>query len=222
MSSSLSNADHHWHADEPKSLGNAAIRELRLTLLSATHIARLTAFVEDLRSRRGVADHIPHFDPLDGGTLAECLFLLEAPGPQAITSGFISRNNPDETAKNFFTFNQNAGLDRRRTVVWNVVPWYVGTGKKIRPVSSEDIRDAEPALRSLLPLLPNLKIVVLVGQKAARAETLLRQLNPTLRIMQIPHPSPLFVNRFPENKDRLKTAFKEVAAVINGAAGVVP
>ncbi|PTR05364.1 uracil-DNA glycosylase [Nitrosospira sp. Nsp5] len=218
MPNSLSNLNHHSHVDEPKSLGDAAIRAHRLTQLSASHIAPLTAFVEDLRSQQDLTDEIPNFDPFDGGTLAECLFLLEAPGSRAVKSGFISRNNPDETAKNFFTFNRHAGLDRRRTVVWNIVPWYVGTGQKIRPVTLNDIRDAEPALRSLLPLLPNLKVVVLVGQKAARAETLLRRFNPVLRIIQIPHPSPLFVNRFPKNKSLLHTAFAEVVAAINDAS----
>ena len=40
---------------------------------------------------------IPHFDPLDGGSNAQVLFLMEAPGPKASASGFVSRNNPDET-----------------------------------------------------------------------------------------------------------------------------
>jgi hypothetical protein len=59
-------------------------------------------------------DHaIPYFDPLDGGVGASVLFLLEAPGPRAVASGFISRDNPDETAKNFHEFNAAAGLARR-------------------------------------------------------------------------------------------------------------
>jgi hypothetical protein len=66
--------------------------------------------------------------------------LLEAPGGRAVGSGFVSRNNPDETAKNFFLLNQEAGLPRSRTVTWNVVPWYVGSGEKIRAVTDADIR----------------------------------------------------------------------------------
>jgi hypothetical protein len=53
---------------------------------------------------------------------AECLFLLEAPGGNAVE--FISRNNNDETAKNFFKLNTDANLPRMRTVSWNIVPWY--------------------------------------------------------------------------------------------------
>ncbi len=73
---------------------------------------------------------VPHFDPLDGGINARVLFLLEAPGAKAVASGFVSRNNPDETARNFFDLNMAAGIARRDTVCWNVVPWYIGTGTK--------------------------------------------------------------------------------------------
>ena len=69
--------------------------------------------------------------------------------------------------------------------------------------------------RLLLPLLPNLKVAVLVGQKAAKAKPTLLQLNPALRIMQIRHPSPLFVNRSPENQGRMEAAFMQVVAVID-------
>jgi uracil-DNA glycosylase len=39
--------------------------------------------------------------------------------------------------------------------------------------------------------------------------------------MQIPHPSPLFVNRFRENEDRLRAALKEVATAVNDATCIV-
>ena len=87
-------------------------------------------FVQLIRQETGLAREIPYFDPLDGGIAAKCFFLLEAPGPKAVVSGFISRNNPDETAKNFFNLNQDADLPRKSTVSWNVVPWYIGSGKK--------------------------------------------------------------------------------------------
>jgi hypothetical protein len=41
------------------------------------------------------------------------LFVLEAPGPQAVRSGFMSRNNPDETAKNWFDPSRDTGINRR-------------------------------------------------------------------------------------------------------------
>lgn len=86
--------------DAPSSLTNKSTKDHRKSLLKDEHIASLTAFVDRMKKpKRG---KVPYFDPLDGGQYAEILFLLEAPGPRAVESGFISRNNPDPTAKNFF------------------------------------------------------------------------------------------------------------------------
>src|SRR5258708_18766606 len=114
--------------DTPKSLAQPNERANRLALIKAPHVAPLNDMVEALRDEFGPPYQIPYFDPLDGGTSAECLFLLEAPGPKAVASGVISRNNPDETARNFFLLNQQAGIDPSRTVTCNVLPWYVGSG----------------------------------------------------------------------------------------------
>lgn len=97
---------------------------------------------------------IPYFDPLDGGTLATLLYLLEAPGPRAVASGFVSRDNPDETAKSFLLLNQEAGIDRRRTVVWNIVPWYLGDGGRIRAAEVGDTTAGAGSLERLFGLLP--------------------------------------------------------------------
>ena len=67
--------------------------------------------------------------------------LLEAPGPKAVLSGFVSRNNPDGSAKNFFEFNAQAKIPRKLTVTWNVVPWYIGDGKRIRSANRADLQN---------------------------------------------------------------------------------
>jgi hypothetical protein len=201
--------------DAPKSLASAEERRVRLALLDAPHVAPLTRFVVDLRAQMGPQYSIPNFDPLDGGINADCLFLLEAPGPNAITSGFISRNNPDETAKNFFLLNQEASIVRTRTVSWNVVPWYVGSGTRIRAANPSDIRLALPALTKLLQLLTRLRIVALIGRKAATAREAVTSLCPVARIFTLPHPSPMFVNRSPHNRERILVALREVAAALN-------
>ena len=126
--------------DAPKTLASEAERVTRSALLSQSHVEDLTHLVARMRAAKGAGYRIPDIDPLDGGAHAEVLFLLEAPGPKAVASGFISRNNPDETAKNFFLLNAEAGIDRRRTVIWNVVPWYIGSGTKIRPAKRDDVR----------------------------------------------------------------------------------
>ncbi len=116
--------------DKPKSLKDEAVKQERRSLLEQSHVATLTEFVDEIRDRKLQEhspdfrkEHIPYFDPLDGGVKSRCLFLFEAPGGRAVKSGFVSRNNPDETAKTFFELNERAGLDRCLTVSWNIVPW---------------------------------------------------------------------------------------------------
>jgi uracil-DNA glycosylase len=198
--------------DAPKTLGLRAERLRRLELLSQDHIAPLTAFVERIREAEGLDDEVPYFDPLDGGVNARCLCILEAPGAKAVASGFISRNNPDETAKNSFLLYQEAGIPRSETVLWNIVPWYIGDGSRTREADGNDIREGLEYLRKLIQLLPRLQAVVLVGQKAQKVERDIRRANPRLRILRSPHPSPLFVNNKPENRGIILDVLQELAA----------
>lgn len=204
--------------DAPKSLADSSARKARLAALSQPHIAPLAAYVQRLRQAEGHAGRVPDFDPLDGGVLAECLFLLEAPGARAVSSGFISRNNPDETAKNFFLLNQEAGLVRARTVTWNVVPWYVGSGERIRAVTEADIRASSPHLKELLGLLPALRAVVLVGRKAQRARPMFERLAPHCALFECAHPSPLSLNGRPARRAEVLHCLNTVAAHIGAAA----
>ena len=199
--------------DRPKSLRDLVELDRRRARLNDPHVAPLTKFVEKLHHERHVERKIPYFDPLDGGINARVLFVLEAPGPKAVESGFVSRNNPDESAKNFFLACQTAGLRRRDMVVWNIVPWYIGDGTKIRAATVADIEEGLLYLARLLVLLPKLNAVVLVGRKAQRIETWLRARRPDLRLFNCPHPSPVFVNRRPENRERLLSALR---AVVDG------
>lgn len=181
----------------------------RRARLQEAHIAPLTAFVERLRATTGHADAVPYFDPLDGGVAAELLFLLEAPGPKAVGSGFVSRNNPDRTALNLCLLLQQAGIPRRATVLWNIVPWYIGTGSRIRPPTGADIGAGLRTLPLLLQLLPRLRAVVLVGGSAKGAHRRIAQM-VRLPIHHVPHPSPRFINRNPQNRRRLLAALRQV------------
>lgn len=200
--------------DVPKLLGDARAKIERMQLLREPHIAPLTDYVERLREEAGPGAGIPYFDPWDGGIEAEVLFLLEAPGAKAVSSGFISRNNPDETAKNMFEICQEAGLDRKSTVLWNAVPWYIGTGSKIRAATPADLEAGLKPLPRLLELLPKVKTIVLVGRKAEKA---LRQINRVkYRVFTSPHPSPLFVNNAPGNREKLLSVFCQVREYVAG------
>ncbi|WP_198294382.1 uracil-DNA glycosylase [Burkholderia ubonensis] len=185
------------YPDTPRAFAQRRIVELRRLMLSEPHVAPLTAYVEELRAKHPKWE-FQDFDPLDGGIDADILFLLEKPGPMTSPtgkrqgSGFISRDNDDPTAEALFKFMQQAGIDRKRTVLWNVVPGWDGT----RKLNSVQVRDGVTELANLMVLLPRVKTVVLVGGKAARAEKFMASMN--LRIFRSAHPSPLVYARYPE------------------------
>jgi hypothetical protein len=181
----------------PKSLADASVPAARRAALSQPHKAPLVAFVEHLRGRCGQGRRVPDFDPLDGGVHAECLFLLEAPGGRAVASGFVSRDNPDETAKNFFLLNEEAGLTRANTVIWNVVPWYVGTGSRIRAATRADIAAAAPFLDEFLGLLPRLRVVVLSWEEVPARESVARRRLRAVRDLCVSPSKPDVTERAP-------------------------
>jgi hypothetical protein len=174
----------------PRSLASEAARRERLTALNQPHVAPLPQFVHALRDRDD--REYPYFDPADGGVDATILFLLEKPGPMTVPtgkglrqgSGFISRDNDDPTAEASFRFYLEAGVDRRRSVVWNVIPGWNGTIK----VTPAELRAGVADLGELLSLLPRLRTIVLVGRRAARAEPLIRDLGD-YAVFHSAHPS---------------------------------
>jgi uracil-DNA glycosylase len=200
--------------DAPRALGILEHRKHRLAQCYEPHVRDLTAFVERIRNERGCGDSVPYFDPADGGVEAECLFVLEAPGRRAKESGFVSRNNPDESAKNWLDLNATASVPRHRTIIWNIVPWYVGADGRVRAVRATDIEQGWPYFCELLGMLPRLRVVVLVGRKAQKVESRLRAVRPRLRRMRCPHPSPQFINRKAQNRKLLLASLRKVAAVL--------
>jgi uracil-DNA glycosylase len=195
-----------------KTLARDEARAARHSALHLQHIEPLTQLVEAIRLERSCGLKVPYFDPEDGGIDAECLFVLEAPGRRAMESGFVSRDNPDETAKNFLLLHAEAKIPRSRTVSWNIVPWYIGERGRIRMATPQDIEEGWPYLLRVLELLPRLKVAVLVGRRAQRVHARLAKLGRDLVIFNCPHPSPLFINRFPGNRALLAQQLSAVAA----------
>jgi hypothetical protein len=176
--------------EAPRSLRDPEAREARRRLLTEPHVRPLTQYVEGLRARSPA--EFPDFDPLDGGVEARLLFLMEKPGPMTSAerdgrqgSGFISRDNDDPTAQAIFTFMREAGIPRRETVLWNLIPGWNGERRVTGQEKKEGVREA---LR-LVRLLPNLKAVVLVGAKAGLAAPLLEDRGLIIRRSR--HPSPI-------------------------------
>ena len=166
-------------AAQPGALRVQAERARRRALLALPHAAPLAAYAAGLR-RPGV--QVPDFDPLDGGTGARVLFLLEKPGPGIHPDGFVSRDNDTPTAGAIRAFMAQAGLPRADTALWNLVPWWNGT----TAVTGAERAAGLAALAVLLPLLPNLDTAVLVGRTAGAARNALG----SLRVLESAHPSP--------------------------------
>jgi uracil-DNA glycosylase len=197
--------------DQAKALGDLRVREARRVALDAPHMDSLVQYVQDLRTSSSAEYQIPDFDPLDAGVNAKIFFVLEAAGPKATASGFVSRDNPDETAKKFRELLAIVGISRGNTVLWNIVPWYIGDGGRIRAARTAEIREGVPHLLKLIGLLPQIRAIVLVGRKAQRTSEMLAQARLDLTQYHMPHPSPMFVNRAPENRLRLAADLRVVA-----------
>ncbi len=180
-------------AAAPRALRDPGARSLRRRLLDAPHIRPLNEYAAGLRKRPGV--EVPDFDPLDGGVDARLLFLFEKPGPMTAAdgarrgsrkgSGFISWDNDDPTAENTFLFMREAGIPRKLTVTWNVIPWWNGTTE----VTPAELREGAEETRRLAGLLPRLRAVVFVGAKASRARPHLEDTG--LVFFSSCHPSPV-------------------------------
>lgn len=163
-------------------------------MLREPHVAPLTTYAATLRDRN--MGEVPNFDPLDGGIDARVLFLFEKPGPKTSEagggSGFISRNNDDPTAEATFGFMQEANIPRKITVTWNVIPWWNST----RGITSEELRRGAACVAELSDLLPQLRVVIFVGVKAAQARPYLD--SRSLQLLTSDHPSPLVRAKFPD------------------------
>jgi hypothetical protein len=158
-------------------------------MLTLPHIRPLADYVASLRHSE---IEVPDFDPMDGGISARALFLLEKPGPKTvgeIGSGFVSRDNDDETAEAIAHFMRKADIPRREVVIWNVIPWWNGT----RKIVASERREGRAELTRLRALLPRLRVIVLVGQNAQSAAPCLGG----YAVVYSAHPSPQVHNTKP-------------------------
>lgn len=184
-------------------------------MLTQPHIAELTAYAAKLRQARPV--EVPDFDPLDGGMNARVLFLFEKPGPMTVVkgrmrrfgSGFISRNNDDPTAQATFHFMLQAGIQREKTIIWNVVPWWNGT----RKVTSLELKEGAKCVQDLISLLPQLKAVVMTGGSAQKARPYLE--NTGLALFDSDHPSPLVRRSFRARWEAIPSTWAQVLPYIS-------
>jgi len=190
-------------------------------LLAVPAVQPLRAWIRQQQERRP-GTVCPDFDPAEAGTNARVLFLAEAPGPMSHTengtkrpgTGFISVDNPDQTAANSWTARHQAGLTEAEALHWNIVPWYLGPASK-KP-NAEELAAGARALRSLLPLLPRLQVVVLAGLYAQKGWDKHMTATADVTVVKVPHPSPLAMAQAGK-REELNQGLQRVRALLGAA-----
>ena len=201
-------------SDGSRSLRDMHVRSERIAMLALPHVKPLVDFTEKLR-QKGQVD-VPNFDPLDGGIQASALFLFEKPGPMTVKkgqgqrpgSGFISRDNDDPTAEATFKFMRLASIDRRLTVLWNVVPWWNGT----RKVTAHELREGAELSKELATMLPKLRAIMLVGRTAGRARRHFEAMD--IPLFTSSHPSPLVRASWPDRWNSIPLEWGKLALTL--------
>lgn len=176
--------------------------------------------IKQIKEEQGLDHEVPGFDPKNGNEAARYLFLLEAPGPRALQTGYVSVDNPDPTAQNFQAQLREAGVEAKDIAVWNVVPWYLGDEdrKKIRRATAKDVRSGLKYLEALVAFMPRLECIVLVGAAARNAHVFLSQAT-TARILSCHHPSAQALNANPLAAEENVAVLRYMKRTTVGARG---
>ena len=157
--------------------------------------------------------------------LARVLILLETPSRAGgYQTGIISIDNDDSAAANLWRALAMTGLDRRDVLVWNAVPWYVGSPEKIRPPRPAEVRAGRIWLLRLIDRLPEVAVIICMGRAAAAALSPARSGLEArgLTIMETPHPSQRAHNRSSgAARERIEAALIE-AGRLAAASGCGP
>jgi hypothetical protein len=178
--------------------------------LSEPHVAPLMTLVREWREREQL--DVPNVDPNDGGVNARMLVLLESPGPRAVGTGFVSRDNPDPSARNIARLLDSAGFARSEVLIWNVVPFCVSTVDRNRNASRSQIVAALPRTRAFIERLRDLRVIVLAGRRAQIVRPLLRTPERVVCIETF-HPGAMAYNRA-ELRAHMHGAFARARACI--------
>lgn len=155
---------------------------------------------------------IPEIDPLDGGEAARALFLLETPGPRAVVSRRVSRDNPDPSARNVGKALGGAGFARSDVLLWNVVPQYLSDADKNRNATIQQIRDAAPKTQAFINAMRALRVVVFCGKRAQLQERLL-SIPEGVAVFRTFHPGAQAYNRL-RCREHLNITFAEAFRAI--------
>lgn len=171
---------------------------------------KLNRWIDQLRVTTG--EQMPYFDPAAAMDGARVLILFQDPSQEAEEgSGFISRHNNDQTARNAYLAAEAADLPYNVCLHWNVVPWRVANPEKPKRTLATEAARARPFLGKLVEMLnPSPEVVIVSGLKAQAAWRNLAKdgLPARLRsatILKCPHPGPLAYPRLGKSTGRLNS-----------------
>lgn len=197
--------------DARRRLSDPAAVGDRVAALNTPHMRALNDLVGDLRKLR----QVPWFDPFDGGDRARLLILLQSPARRGTDPRFVSRDNPTPTQANLRGFLAEAGIARRDTVLWNLVPWVLDPDlSRNRAPTRTEIAEGLQSLSCLLPLLGRFRVVLAAGRVAARSAPVVAGARPDAAFFEMPHPSPVHVNTSPDIAARIRTILGDVSRTL--------
>jgi hypothetical protein len=155
---------------QPRAHADTLVVEAKLARIDEPHVAPLNDLVREINGERQGGFTTPWFDPDGAGVDARVLLLFESPGAGCSGergSGIVSADNDDPASAMLFALREEAGLARDAVVAWNAVPWPVtSSAGKPRSTVAADLAEAEPWLRRLVALLPELRLAVTFGTSA--------------------------------------------------------
>lgn len=183
-------------ASEPRQHRDPAFLAAKQARLGEPHLTPINHLAGEIATATGSV--VPTADPDGGGVRARVLILLETPSRAGgYHTGIVSIDNDDSAAANLWRAFSATALDRRQVLVWNAVPWYVGSASRIRPPRPVEVRAGRFWLLRLIDRLPELLVVIAMGRAAGAAVAPQRsELEARgLTILETPHPSQRAYNR---------------------------
>lgn len=195
-----------------------ALAEKKRHLL-ASHVAPFNALADAVADAEGIRRGlVPYVDPQLGGVDARVLVLLDNPSTKAEAgtgSGLLSLENDDRSAKNCVAFYNDIGLGPELFVHWNAAPAPIEGEKNGASSPSERERGAV-WLREIVALLPNLEVVLLMGDHARDGWHRAGIALPHVHVPDdVPHPSQRGLNNR-DGRTRLRRALLETKDVLEG------
>jgi uracil-DNA glycosylase len=199
---------------QPRGLADpTALEQRRAMLETDPDVQPLREWLEALRGRRPDS-WVPDFDPAEAGIHSRVLFVLESPGAATQLeggSGMVSVDNDDRTAETMWEVREEIGISEDDALLWNVIPW-VPDASAGKP-NADELAAGVKELRSLLPLLPRLEVVVLCGEYAQRGWKKSGPVLNDVTVVPVPLPSPRALTN-QAKKEALTVGLARVRALI--------